>query len=232
MTAPTPAILALDNSHLSYEIAQKIQGNPKKTFCIIHENNAQTQQLFTETQLFLPPEERARALWLPDWETLPYDQINAHRNIISHRIQTLYRLTQTTAPILFVSLQALCYRLPPRSFILQECLLCEVGKKLSVQDFRSLMLAKGYHETPTVQDIGQFSIRGSILDVILTDKKAGSYRIELFDDEIDSIRKLDITTNRSHSPIPAIQIQPHQEFNRLGKKHLSKYQHIKIAQQL
>ena len=86
------------------------------------------------------------------------------------------------------------------------------------------MLAKGYHETREVNDIGQFSIRGSILDLVLTDKKTSSYRIELFDDEVDSIRQLDISTNRSQKLQESIHIQPNQEFiiNRETKEIIKK----------
>ena len=211
-TSHLSSIESINNSHLSYEIAKHIQANVHQAFCIIYENNTVATHALSEIKLFLDQQEHDRLLMLPDWETLPYDHINAHKNIIAQRIQTLYRLTQIKNPILVLSTVAYSYKYAPRSFILKESFICHVGQKMTIENFRSHMLAKGYHETREVNDIGQFSIRGSILDMVLTNKKTCSYRIELFDDEIDSIRHLDINTNRSHKLLESIHIQPNQEF--------------------
>ena len=221
-------IESINHSHLNYEIAKHIQANEYESYCIIYENNTVAMHALDEMKLFLDPQEHDRLLMLPDWETLPYDHINAHKNIIAQRMQTLYRLTQTKNPILVLSSVAFSYKYAPRSFILKESFICHVGQKMTIENFRSHMLAKGYHETREVNDIGQFSIRGSILDLVLTDKKTSSYRIELFDDEVDSIRQLDLSTNRSQKLQESIHIQPNQEFiiNRETKEIIKKNIHL------
>ena len=198
-------------SQLSHTLSQQIQ-NTKHALCIVVDNNAQITQACEELAVFLPEHEQARILPLPDWETLPYDAISAHRQISTRRIRTLYQITQTRNPVLIISIHALIQKIIPKKFVLEQCFLCRVGDTLSIDDFRSLMLAKGYDEVPDVSDTGQFAIRGAILDVVLSEHAALGFRIELFDNEIDSIRRLDVRTNRSDESLQAIEILPSREF--------------------
>ena len=200
-------------SHLSYALSKKVSESNQQAFCIVLANNAQVTQAYNEMSLFLNAQDRQRLLVLPDWETLPYDAINAHRHITARRMQTLYQLTQSNAPILLTSTTAYLQTTVPRSFITRECFLCQVGQTMHIEQFREQMIAKGYDEVPEVSETGQFAIRGSILDVILDENNILGYRIELFDNEVDSIRILDVQTNRSHKKINAINILPSREYN-------------------
>ncbi len=205
-------IQALHDTHLSYLIAQRCMSSTDQGICIILDNNNKMTQTLNELKTFLPTALHRRLFVLPDWETLPYDHINAHKEIINRRIQTLYGISQTPAPILLMSALSYSMRLPPKSFIIRESFVCAVGQTMSVEGFRSLMLAKGYDEVKEVSDVGQFAIRGSILDMILSDHTQTGYRIELFDDEVDSIRLLDVANHRSHTPLESIDILPNREY--------------------
>lgn len=205
-------IQAIHNSHLSYQLSHRCERDNNVPFCIVVQNNSQVTQLSEELRIFLSTSAQQRILTLPDWETLPYDSVNAHRHLATIRIRTLYHLTQSKNPILICSLAAMSQRLIPREFVINQCFICRVGDTMTVSTFRSLMLEKGYDEVPEVSDTGQFAIRGAILDVILSEHSALGFRIELFDDEIDSIRRLDVTTNRSDTPIPSIEILPSREY--------------------
>ncbi|MAV28407.1 MAG: transcription-repair coupling factor [Legionellales bacterium] len=205
-------IQAIHNSHLSYQLAKLCEQDNNAPFCIVVQNNSQVTQLHEELRLFLPVSAHQRILALPDWETLPYDSVNAHRHIATIRIRTLYQLTQRKNPIVICSLPAFSQRVIPREFVIDQCFICRVGETMTVNTFRSLMLEKGYDEVPEVSDTGQFAIRGAILDVILSEHSALGFRIELFDDEIDSIRRLDVTTNRSDTTLPSVEILPSREY--------------------
>ena len=202
----------INHSHFSYAVAKMVTQNQDKALQIIVENNHQVWQMQQELSIFLPQAQNKRVTTFPDWETLPYDQISAHRDITANRIRSLYQLTQTKSPVLITSINASMYKVVPKSFIIKECLLYAVGDNLCTEDFRKHMLEKGYVEVSEVSDTGQFAIRGAILDVMTTNSEEHGYRIELFDDEIDSIRHLDITSNRSSKPIEHIQLLPSKEY--------------------
>lgn len=209
MTSRAPQSFISD-SHLSYVVAR--WSREHRALKVVVTNNHHIWQMQEELALFLPPDQHSRIITFPDWETLPYDQISSHRNITGRRIQALYQLTQTPDPILITSVNASGYRVVPRSFIIQECMIHRVGDRLSTEQFRAHMLEKGYNEVGEVADVGQFAIRGSILDVMTTHQADFGYRIELFDNEIDSIRHLDISSNRSAQPIERIHILPSKEY--------------------
>ena len=212
MRPQSQKIIAIHASHLSYQLAHYCMKNSDRPFCVVVKNNSQVTQVSDEIRTFLTESHRDRVLTLPDWETLPYDSVNTHRHITAIRIRTLYHLTQRQNPILIVSLTAFSQQFIPRDSVINQCFICRVGDTMTVNTFRSLMLEKGYDEVPEVSDTGQFAIRGAVLDVILSEHNALGFRIELFDDEIDSIRRLDVTTNRSDTRIPSIEILPSREY--------------------
>lgn len=205
-------LTANNSSHLHYLISRKILQNNNTAYLIVLHNNSLIEQAQAELPLFLPPAVAQRLIFFPDWETLPYDHVNAHKTITARRMQALYQLTQSAQPIVITSALALQYRTIPVSFVVKENFQCHVGQKLGIEQFRNNMLAKGYDEVPEVCESGQFAIRGSILDVILTQHDECGYRIELFDDEVDSIRELDLSNNRSLRCRQSVHLQPQKEY--------------------
>lgn len=150
-------------------------------------------------------------LHFPDWETLPYDVFSPHQDIVSERLATLYRLPALTRGILVVALPTLMQRLAPREYLDAGVLLLEVGGKLDPDAMRVRLEAAGYACVSQVMEHGEFAVRGSLLDVFPMGSTA-PYRIDLFDDEIESIRSFDPETQLSTEKLPAVRLLPAREF--------------------
>ena len=169
--------------------------------------------------LSLPPEEDGATisedglelLSLPDWETLPYDLFSPHQDITSRRIRTLHRLPSTDHGILIVPARTLMHRLPPPSYLQGNTLLLKTGQTLNIDNWRLQLEAAGYHHAENVYEHGEYAVRGAILDIYPMGSNL-PYRIDLFDDEIETLRTFDPETQRSIDRIDQIELLPAHEF--------------------
>ncbi|MBB5016738.1 transcription-repair coupling factor [Rehaibacterium terrae] len=150
-------------------------------------------------------------LHFPDWETLPYDLFSPHPDIVSQRIAALYALPATARGVLVVPVSTLMQRLPPVRFIAGSALDVRRGQKFDLDNEKRRLEAAGYRHVPQVLDPGDFAVRGALLDLYPMGA-ATPYRIELFDDEIDSIRSFDPETQRSQDTVDAVRLLPAREF--------------------
>jgi transcription-repair coupling factor (superfamily II helicase) len=157
----------------------------------------------------------------PDWETLPYDVFSPHQDIVSQRLETLYRLPAQRRGVLIVPLATLLQRLAPRTYLDSHVLLLSVGERLAQDDFRRRLEAAGYSCVSQVLERGEFAVRGSLIDLFPMGSER-PYRIDLFDDEIESIRTFEPETQRSISKIDAIELLPAREFP-LDKEAISRF---------
>ncbi len=177
---------------------------------LITEDTHRADQLEQEVQFFLG--QRAHQVRkLPDWETLPYDLFSPHEDIISARIRTLHELPQLKQGLLIIPLSTLIQRLPPTRFIQAHSFSLHVGDLLDVGEFRQRLESGGYNVVQQVLSHGEFATRGSIIDVFPMGSDV-PFRIDLFDDEIESIRAFDPETQTSTSKIEAIELLPSHEF--------------------
>lgn len=147
----------------------------------------------------------------PDWETLPYDTFSPHQDIVSQRLATLSRLPGLAQGILIVSITTLLQRLPPRSYIDGSSFNLNKGDKINLAEMRRRLEHSGYRCVNQVIEHGEFAVRGSIFDLYPTGS-ALPYRIDLFDDEVDTIRTFDPETQRSHDTVERINLLPAREF--------------------
>jgi len=150
-------------------------------------------------------------LQFPDHETLPYDPFSPHPDIISQRLKTLASLASLRQGIVLVPVSSLAQRLPPAEYILQRSFNLQVGQTLKMDDFRQQLLHAGYQASEQVYQPGQYAIRGSVLDLF----PAGSsspFRLDLFDQEIDSIRCFDPESQRSTGKVEKISLLPAREY--------------------
>src|SRR5579875_2200464 len=150
-------------------------------------------------------------LHFPDWETLPYDLFAPHPQLVSQRIDTLYRLPGTRKGVLVVPVATLMQRLAPRSYIAGSGLVVARGESLDLATEQRRLEACGYRHVPQVGEHGEFAVRGALLDVFPMGA-AEPYRIELFDEQIESIRAFDPQTQRSLHQVEAVQLLPAREF--------------------
>lgn len=152
-------------------------------------------------------------LTFPDWETLPYDVLSPQESIISERLETLYRLTQpkSNVDVVLISAVTAAQRLAPVSFVGGETFFFAVGDKLDTEHLRENLVKAGYAAVQQVLAAGEFSVRGSLIDVFPMGSEH-PFRLDLFDDEIDSIKWFDIETQRSMESVDRIRLLPGHEF--------------------
>ena len=150
-------------------------------------------------------------LHFPDWETLPYDVFSPHPDIVSQRISTLYQLPSTRRGVLVVPIATLMQRIAPRSHITGAGLMVKKAQKLDLASEQRRLEAAGYRNVPQVAEPGDFAVRGALIDIFPMGA-AEPYRIELFDDEVESIRSFDPETQRSQQQVERIELLPGREF--------------------
>jgi transcription-repair coupling factor (superfamily II helicase) len=161
-------------------------------------------------------------LAFPDWETLPYDNFSPHQDIISERLHTLYRLPSLTEGILIVPVPTLMHRLAPTEYIAGSSLVLQEGQTLEIDQFRRNLQRNGYINVDTVYEHGEFALRGSLLDVypMGTDLP---YRIDLLDNEIDSLRTFEPESQRTVARVEGVSLLPAREYP-LEKNAVARFQ--------
>jgi len=150
-------------------------------------------------------------LHFPDWETLPYDVFSPHPEIVSQRIATLYQLPSVERGVLVVPMATLMQRIAPRSHITGSGLMLKKGQKFDLSAEQRRLEAAGYRNVPQVAEPGDFAIRGALIDIFPMGT-AEPYRVELFDDEVESIRSFDPESQRSNQQVERVELLPAREF--------------------
>jgi transcription-repair coupling factor (superfamily II helicase) len=175
---------------------------------VITASPADAQRLVEEMRWFAPG---LAIHQLPDWETLPYDHFSPHPDLVSERIATLYQISQRACDIAVLPVSTALLRLPPQSYLAAHTFMLKKGEKLDLDALRAQCAKAGYHHVSQVMSPGEFSVRGGLVDLF----PAGSalpYRIDLFDDEIETIRTFDVDSQRSLFPVAEIRLLPAREF--------------------
>ncbi len=185
-------------------------GSSAKPACIITPDTLTADRLAHELAFFLGDDD-APILQLPDWETLPYDNFSPHRDIISSRLTTLFRLPNLRRGALITPISTLMHRLCPRDFLEQHTFLLRPGDKINIEALRLRLEKSGYRCVPEVNMHGEFAVRGSIIDLY----PMGSilpFRIDLFDEDVDTIRTFSPDTQRTIEKVERIELLPAHEF--------------------
>ncbi|MEH6626085.1 MAG: transcription-repair coupling factor [Motiliproteus sp.] len=188
-------------------IAEQARQHPGLSL-VIARNSESASQLKAEINFYGPD---IQTLSFPDWETLPYDNFSPHQDIISQRLFCLHQLQHITQAILIVPAATLMQRLPPSSYLTANSLVLNSGQQLNTDQMRNSLVEAGYHAVDTVYEHGEFAIRGSILDIFPMGSEQ-PYRIDLFDDEIDTLRTFDAESQRSIEQVDSIRLLPAKEF--------------------
>ena len=178
---------------------------------LICENNETVEQFVRELSYFSRTFESLPIFGLPDWETLPYDNFSPHQDITSERLRTLYHLPKLKKGVLVISMPSLMHKLPPQNYIISNSLDLVVGQQLDIGQVKEDLVEAGYQSVNSVLEHGEFAIRGSILDIYPMGTPL-PYRIDLFDNEIETLRTFDPETQRSISKVKEIKLLPAKEF--------------------
>ena len=180
----------------------------KEPLVIITSNAFEAQRLMEEMPFFAPD---LSLHLLPDWETLPYDVFSPHPDLISERLATLYQISQNNFDVVIVPIATALLQMPPAAYLAGHTFMLKKGQKLDLEALRNQCAQAGYHHVSQVISPGEFSVRGGLVDLFPMGGVL-PYRIDLFDDEIESIRTFDVDTQRSLYPVPEIRLLPAREF--------------------
>lgn len=149
--------------------------------------------------------------FFPDWETLPYDSFSPHQDIISSRLSALFHLQNAKNGIFILPISTLMQKVCPPEYLQHNVLLIKKGDRIVINDFRLKLENAGYRAVEQVLEHGEYAVRGALLDLFPMGS-AVPFRLDFFDDEIDSIRTFDVDTQRTLEEIPSIRLLPAQEF--------------------
>ncbi len=180
----------------------------KQPLVVVTASAGDAQRLLDEIPWFAPD---LRVRLLPDWETLPYDHFSPHHDLVSERLATLWATLGGAIDVLLVPATTAVVRLAPTSFLAAYTFAFKKGRKLDAEAFRGQVTLAGYTHVTQVVSPGEYSIRGGLIDLFPMGS-ALPYRLDLFDDEIETIRTFDIDTQRTLYPVPEICLLPAREF--------------------
>ena len=189
-------------------LARAIQAD-RHLYLVVTPDTQTAVRLEHEIHFFLG--DSAPVLHFPDWETLPYDTFSPLPEIVSERLKCLAELSKVTHGVLLAPVSTLMQRLSPRSHVLANTFLLQLGDHLSLDAMRERLESVSYHCVQQVLQHGEFAIRGAILDLFPMGSPT-PFRIELFDEEVDSIRIFDPETQRSSDKTESINLYPAREF--------------------
>ncbi|WP_373741498.1 transcription-repair coupling factor, partial [Neisseria sp.] len=207
---PTPARKSrwpdLTRGSLPWALAQNLPENALKV--ILTQDTEQALRLQTAWQFFRPQD---NAVFLPDWETLPYERFSPHQDLVSERLSALWQVKSGQADVLVLPVATAMQKLAPPAFLLGRTFWLKTGQTLDAEALRGNLVDAGYSHVSNVVAAGEFAVRGGILDIFPMGTEL-PYRLDLFGDEIDSIKTFDPDTQRTIAPVSEIRLLPAHEF--------------------
>ncbi|GAB3374626.1 transcription-repair coupling factor [Lysobacter rhizosphaerae] len=196
-------------SALAFHIAAAAMAHAGPVLAIARDNQG-ANQLESDLRTLVGNDASLPVLPFPDWETLPYDQFSPHPDIVSQRLAALHRLPALKRGIVVVPVQTLLQRLAPLRHVVGGSFDVRVGQRLDLDAEKRRLEGAGYRNVPQVLDPGDFAVRGGLLDVYPMGADS-PFRVELLDDEIDTIRVFDPESQRSLEKIDSVHLLPGRE---------------------
>lgn len=181
----------------------------KKTLVLITVDNLSAINIVNELKVYLKGRNTPVTIF-PDWETLPYDLFSPYQDITSERMHILFNMQRYEHGILVVPITTAMHRLLPKEYLLKNSLVLNVGQIIQLDEFKKQLSQYGYVFVEQVSEHGEVSVRGSLLDIFPMGTTS-PFRIDFFDDEIDSIRTFDIDSQRSIDKVDSISVLPAHE---------------------
>ncbi|WP_374666593.1 transcription-repair coupling factor [Ramlibacter sp.] len=205
MTVPRP--LGSADALLLARLATRQRAEGRLT-AVVTADASDAQRLLDELAFFAPD---LRGALFPDWETLPYDTFSPHQDLISERLATLWRILQREADVVLMPASTALYRLAPPAFLAGYTFHFQVRQKLDEAKLKAQLTLGGYNHVTQVVSPGEYAVRGGLIDLFPMGSPV-PYRVDLFDDEVDSIRTFDPDSQRSLYPVPEVRLLPGREF--------------------
>ncbi|HEV8314250.1 MAG TPA: transcription-repair coupling factor, partial [Burkholderiaceae bacterium] len=204
-TLPRP--LGSADALLLARFAQR-EAQAQRLTAIISAEPADTQRLEDELKFFAP---QLRVAVFPDWETLPYDTFSPHQDLISERLATLWRIQQREVDVVLLPASTALARLAPPSFLAGYTFHFKQKSRLDEAGLKAQLTLAGYTHVSQVVSPGEYAVRGGLIDLFPMGSSV-PYRVDLFGDEVDSIRTFDPDSQRSLYPVPEVRLLPGREF--------------------
>lgn len=180
----------------------------RHALAIVTADAMEAQRLLQEMRWFWP---EGRFHLLPDWETLPYDTFSPHQDLVSNRLETLFMLMRGQVDAVIVPASTALLRLAPRAYLAAYTFFLKQRERLDGESFRSQLTMAGYMHVSQVVAPGEYSYRGGVIDVFPMGSTV-PYRLDLLDDEIESIRTFDVDTQRGIYKVNEVRLLPAREF--------------------
>ncbi len=199
---------ALAGSADALALATLAAGSRGRLLVVLTAGPADAQRLLEELPWFAPD---LRVRLLPDWETLPYDSFSPHHDLVSERLATLYAVTRGECDVLLLPASTALYRFAPPSYLAAYTFFLQKGDALDADKLKAQMTLAGYAHVTQVVSPGEYSVRGGLIDLFPMGSQL-PYRLDLFDDEIESIKTFDVDSQRTLYPVPEIRLLPAREF--------------------
>jgi len=194
---------------LAWYIARAADAHAGPLLVIARDNHG-ANQIESDLRTLLGSASDLPVVAFPDWETLPYDAFSPHPDIISQRLAALHQLPTLKRGIVVVPVQTLLQQLAPLKYIIGGSFDLKVGQRLDLDAEKRRLEAAAYRNVPQVMDPGDFAVRGGLLDVFPMGADA-PLRVELLDEDIDSIRAFDPESQRSLDKVDAVRMLPGRE---------------------
>jgi len=180
----------------------------ERPFAVIAASALDAQRLVEEVRWFAP---RLRVALLPDWETLPYDQFSPHQDLVSERLETLYRIQRGDFDVALLPVSTALVRMCPPAYLAGHTFFLKAGEKVDLERLREQLALAGYQHVTQVVSPGEVCFRGGLVDLFPMGS-ALPYRIDLDDDVVDSIKTFDVDTQRTLYAVKEIRMLPAREF--------------------
>ncbi|TCM68421.1 transcription-repair coupling factor [Acinetobacter calcoaceticus] len=185
-------------------LLKQISQQTPQLLVLVARNSQHLAQLESELEFY-----GVKPTIFPDWEILPYDRLSPHQDIVSDRLSILSNMPQKG--ILLISATTLAQRVAPSSWVLGEHFDMRVGQKFDLEQQKLRLVQAGYLLVDTVYDHGEFAVRGSIMDIYASGQES-PIRVDLFDDEIESLKFFDPETQRTTHQLKQFTVLPAKEF--------------------
>ncbi|MCB0322128.1 MAG: transcription-repair coupling factor [Bdellovibrionales bacterium] len=175
---------------------------------VVVENSRAGELFLSDARFLAPPQHQVIPLF--GWEVLPFDGLSPAPDVSAARLYALYELTRGSAAIVVASVEAMMQRIAPPNFLRQSVLELAVGAELDREELIEKLDEGGYRRSTLVEETGQMAIRGAVVD-LFPPGSVYPVRVELFGDEVQSIRRFDSSTQRSHDQVTRFSVLPVRE---------------------
>jgi len=199
----------LPGSSRGLAIARTAEAHAGPLLVVTHDSRT-AQQLEDELRFYLGDSKAIPLLPFPDWESLPYDAFSPHPDILSQRLEALYRLPELKRGIVLLAATTLAHRLAPRSYLAGHAFLFHTGDKLDIDSLRAKLTEAGYRSVAQVMEPGEYAVRGGLVDVYPMGA-ANPYRLDLFGENIESIRRFEPDSQRTLDKLADMRLLPARE---------------------